>query len=99
LLLGDVGHEAASGRIRPAREPQPGNDCAEKIPRAVALGAMARSVDEIAAAVEGRGSLRIRPERLAVEEQQLPDSEPAATTERERQLVRRRPAGDRGQGL
>ncbi len=79
LPLGDVGHPAAPGRVRPTREPQPGDDGAEEIARAVAFGAMAGAVDEIRAAIPTGFHRLIRLERLApLEEQQFPDSQPAA---------------------
>ena len=57
-LLRDVRHPALAFRIGPAGEALRRDDAAEKIARAVALGAMAETVDEIGAAIPLRRTRR-----------------------------------------
>src|SRR5450432_6867 len=49
-LLGDIGYPPLAFRIWPAREALRGDNAAEKIARAVALGTMSETVDQIGAA-------------------------------------------------
>ena len=59
-LLRDVRHPALAFRVRPPGETLRRDDAAEKIARAVALGAMAETSDEIGAAIPLRRTRRIR---------------------------------------
>src|SRR5262245_8306675 len=53
----------------------------------MAFGTVARSVDEVSAAIPLRGLGRIGDERLAVEKQQLPETDGAANVEWKRHIV------------
>src|SRR5262249_34014679 len=64
-----------------------GNDGAEEIARAVALRAMAKSVDEIGAAIPRRRMPGICSKWLAVQKQPFPDSDRTANVERKWQLM------------
>ena len=75
------------------------HDAAQQVARRVALRAMARPVDQIGAAIPLRILRCIGPERLAVEEQQLPAAQRAADVERERHVVVAHPALHRRQRL
>src|SRR6202022_2036993 len=98
-LLRDVRHPALAFRIRPAGETLRGDDAAEKVTRAVALRAMAKAVDEVSAAIPAGRARRIRHERLAVHEQQLPEPDIAPDVERKRHVMIAHLAGNGGKRL
>ena len=95
----DVGDEALAVRRRPAGEALALDDGAKRVARAVAFGAMARTVDQIGASVPLRRLRRVRHERAAVEIQKLPQADQPANVERKADLVAVRAAGDRRQRL
>jgi len=68
------------------------DDAAQKIARAVAFGAMAKTVDEIGAAIPRRGARLVWHEQTVVERTALPDADIAADVEGERQIVIAHPA-------
>src|SRR3984893_14937380 len=95
-LWRDVRHPALAFRVWPAGEALRCDDAAEKIARAVALGAMAEAVDQIGAAVPLRRVRGIRHERLAIHEQPFPDPDIAPDIEWKRHVVIAHLAGYRG---
>src|ERR1700730_10425681 len=95
-LLRDIGYPTLAFRIWPAGEAVRGDDAAEKVTRAVALGAMAEAVDEVGTAVPLRRVRGIRHERLAIHEQPFPDSDIAPDIEWKRHVVIAHLAGHGG---
>src|SRR5262249_48854710 len=96
----DVGDPAvAAFRIGPAGKALARDDAAEAIAGAVALRAMARTVDEISAAIPRCWLGRVGLELLPVEKKKFPASEHAADLEMERQVVVARLALHRRQCL
>src|SRR5262249_61756423 len=80
----DIGHGAvAAFRIGTAGEALAFDDAAEAVARAVALRAMARTVDKICAAIPLRRFGRVGREPLAVEKKKFPASEHGAGLERQ----------------
>src|SRR5262249_60228811 len=75
------------------------DDTVEAIAGAVALRAMARTVDEISAAIPQRRLGRVGLELLPVEKEEFPASEHAADLEMERQVVAARPSFHRRRSL
>src|SRR5262249_57360436 len=92
-------HPLAAFRIGTADEALAGDDRAESIARAVTLGAMAWSIDEIRAAIPlvRLGGIGLEP--LPVEKKEFPAAEHAADLEIERQVVLARLAFHRRQRL
>src|ERR1700730_5292484 len=86
-LLSNVGHPAFAFQVRPASEALRGLDRAQGIARAVTLGAVTGSVDQIGATVPFSRLRRIRSELLAVEKQELSTAEGAADIERKWHVV------------
>src|SRR5262249_22070156 len=86
-FLRDVGHPALTVRIGTACKALRGDDATQDIARAVTLGAMPETVDEIGPAIEAFGARGVGYERLADLEQQLPDSDVEANVERKRHVV------------
>src|SRR5204863_9880827 len=99
FLLRDVRYPALAFRIGTAGKALRGDDATEQIARAVALRAMAETVDEIGAAIPWRGVRGIRRQRLAVHEQEFPDSDVAADVEGKRHIMIAHPAAYRRQRL
>src|ERR1700727_1307428 len=91
----DVGDEALAVRRRPAGKALALDDGAKRVARAVAFGAMARTVDQISASVPLRRLRRVRHERAAMEVQKLPQSDQPRNVERKPDLVAVRAPGDR----
>src|SRR3984885_10288587 len=83
----DVGDEALAVRRRPAGKALALDDGAKRVARAVAFGAMARTVDQISASVPLRRLRRVRHERAAMEVQKLPQADQPANVERKPDLV------------
>src|SRR5208283_2536746 len=75
---GDVRHPALAVWTGPAAKALAGDDGAEKIARAVALGAVPGTVDQISAAIPLRRLRGMGHERPAVEIQHLPESDQTA---------------------
>src|SRR5262249_6371182 len=86
-LLRYVGYPALAFRIGATREALSRDDAAEKIARAVTLRAMAKTVDEIGAAIPLRAAAAVRHERTVIDEQQLPNPDIAADVERKSHVV------------
>src|SRR5262245_35927845 len=81
----DVGDPAvAAFRVGPAGKALARDDAAEAIAGAVALRAMARTVDEISAAIPRRRLGRVGLEMLPVEKREFPALHPTADLESER---------------
>src|SRR5262249_38719952 len=96
----DVGDPAvAAFWIGPAGKALARDDAAEAIAGAVALRAMARTVDEISAAIPRPRLGRVGLELLPVEKQDFPASEHMADRKREREVVAARLALPRRQRL
>src|SRR5262249_8481010 len=98
-LPGNVRHPALPVRIGTTGKALRSDDAAEEIARAVALGAMAKAVHEIGAAIPGWRPSLIRNQEAAVEEQQFPDADIPPDVERKRQIVVAHLACTRGQRL
>src|SRR4249920_1107177 len=84
----DVGYPALTLEISTASEALRLFDAAENIASAVTFGAMPGPLDQVGTAIIPSVSVGIGDERLALEEEELPDAYVPANIERKRQRVR-----------
>src|SRR5262249_39653407 len=99
FALRDVRHTTLPGWTLPPRTSPASDHSAKQITRRVTFAAVTCATHQIGAAIPWRRLCWIEGESLAVEEQELPNSENSANIKRKRQGVVAYLAGNRRQGF